>query len=285
MKTLTYFPDYCSLNSKPVIEAFLESASKHYKIVENDINADIAVIWSCLWAGRMKGNKEVYNHFKIHNKPCLILEVGALQRNVTWKVALNHITNDGIYGNKDNLDWDRPKKLGLPELHPPRRHYQKESILVCLQHDKSEQVSSIHGMEYWLYDTIKNIEAKTDRPIIVRPHPRSVFNRQKFLDYEFETPNKIENTYDDFDMKFNYWAMINYNSAGPAVQSLIHGCPIIVDDTSLAYPCSNKYSNLDKPVIDLYTRDKWYVEMAHTEYTVDEIRDGRWYERLKWAIE
>jgi len=285
MKTLSYFPDYCSLNSKPVLEAFLASARKHYRIVENDLGADVAVIWSCLWAGRMRGNKQVYDHYKSLDKPVVILEVGALQRNITWKVAIDHITNQGKYGNTINLDWDRPKKLGLSDLSPQRRHYQKESILVCLQHDKSEQVSGIHSMEYWLQDTIAKIEAKTDRPIVIRPHPRSVFDRQRFLDYEFETPTKIENTYDDFNIKFNYWAMINYNSAGPAVQSLIQGCPVIVDETSLAYPCSNKYSNLDNPAIDLYTRNKWYVEMAHTEYTIDEIRDGRWYERLKWAIE
>lgn len=285
MKTLTYFPDYCSLNSKPVIEAFLESASKHYKIVENDITADIAVIWSCLWAGRMRGNKEVYDHFKNTNKPCLILEVGALQRNITWKVALNHITNDGIYGNKQNLDWDRPKKLGLPELQEPRNHYSKEPILICLQHEKSEQVSELHGIEHWLHNEIKTVEQHTDRPIVIRPHPRSVFDRNEFAGYEFETPNKIADSYDDFDIKFHYWCMINYNSAGPAVQSLIHGCPIIVDKTSLAYTCSNKYTDLDKPEINLYTRNRWYVEMAHTEYTIDEIREGRWYERLQWAIE
>ena len=285
MKTLTYFPDYCSLNSKPVIEAFLESASKHYKIVENDINADIAVIWSCLWAGRMRGNKEVYDHFKTTNKPCLILEVGALQRNITWKVALNHITGDGIYGNKQNLDWDRPKKLGLPELQEPRKHYSKEPILICLQHEKSEQVSELHGIEHWLHNEIKTVEQHTDRPIVIRPHPRSVFDRNEFAGYEFETPNKIADSYDDFDIKFHYWCMINYNSEGPAVQSLIHGCPIIVDKTSLAYTCSNKYTDLDKPEINLYTRNRWYVEMAHTEYTIDEIRDGRWYERLQWAIE
>lgn len=285
MKTLTYFPDYCSLNSKPVIEAFLESASKHYKIVENDITADIAVIWSCLWAGRMRGNKEVYDHFKNTNKPCLILEVGALQRNITWKVALNHITNDGIYGNKQNLDWDRPKKLGLPELEEPRKHYSKEPILICLQHEKSEQVSELHGIEHWLHNEIKTVEQHTDRPIVIRPHPRSVFDRNEFAGYEFETPNKIADSYDDFDIKFHYWCMINYNSAGPAVQSLIHGCPIIVDKTSLAYTCSNKYTDLDKPEINLYTRNRWYVEMAHTEYTIDEIREGRWYERLQWAIE
>jgi hypothetical protein len=109
-----------------------------------------------------------------------------------------------------------------------------------------------------------------------------VFDRTEFLDYEFETPQKISDTYDDFDLKFNYWTTVNYNSAGPAVQSLIQGCPVIVDETSLAYPCSNKYTDLDNPVIP--DRTQWYVEIAHTEYTVDEIRNGIWYDRLQWAI-
>jgi hypothetical protein len=32
-------------------------------------------------------------------------------------------------------------------------------------------------------------------------------------------------------------------------------------------------------------RDKWFVEICHTEYTVEEIAEGRWLTRLKNALQ
>ena len=283
MKTLAYFPDYAAMNATPVLAAFLESAKKHYTIVKDSLDADVAVIWSCLWAGKMRNNQDIYKHYRSLNKPVIIIEVGALQRNVTWKISVNHITADGYYGHQQNLDWERPRKLGLPELKPQRAYNQNESILICLQHSKSQQVSELHGIEQWLLEEIKSIEQYTDRNIVIRPHPRSTFNRNMFLEYDFDYPGKIHGSYDDFNLQFNYWAMVNYNSAGPAIQSLIAGCPVIVDRSSLAWPCSISVAELDKPIIP--DRSQWYVEIAHTEYTVDEIKQGLWYERLQWAIE
>ena len=48
------FNKFGALNSKPVFEAFSNSVKDRGWIVsEHNLNADVAVIWSVLWNGRM----------------------------------------------------------------------------------------------------------------------------------------------------------------------------------------------------------------------------------------
>lgn len=150
------------------MSAFLSSAKKHYQVVENDMNADIAVIWSCLWAGRMAPNKEIYEHFRRQNKPVIIIEVGALRRNTTWKISLNNITTEGYYGHTENLDWDRPNKLGI-SLNENTNNNGK--ILIAAQHHKSLQLQHLESQELWIEQQVTMIQSQTDREIVVRSHP------------------------------------------------------------------------------------------------------------------
>src|SRR6056300_1168509 len=111
------FTDNGALNSKPVFQAFATGCSQQgHEVVYNSMNADVAVIWSVLWHGRMTANKKVWNEFKSKNKPIIVLEVGALQRNVMWKVGINGINADAVFGEEKN-DSSRAEQLGL-KLEP-----------------------------------------------------------------------------------------------------------------------------------------------------------------------
>jgi hypothetical protein len=269
MKTLTHFSAHTSLNSKPVMSAFLASASKHFKVVENDMSADCAVIWSCLWAGRMAPNKEIYKHFRSQGKPVIIIEVGALKRNITWKIAVNNITTAGYYGHLENLDWDRPRLLGI-QLKEQTRNNGK--ILIAAQHHKSHQLANLESQEDWITQQIKTIQDQTDRDIVVRSHPRSP------LSIPSQLPRKLEGTYDDFDFNTNYYCVVNYSS-GPGIQAAIMGTPIITSEYSLAHPISNNINRLRR--LRNKATEQWLTEIAHTEYLLEEIEQGRWISRLE----
>jgi len=272
MKTLTHFSAHTSLNSKPVLTAFLASASKHYKVVENDMSADCAVIWSCLWAGRMAPNKEIHEHFRSQNKPVIIIEVGALKRNITWKISVNNITTQGYYGHQEKLDYNRPKQLGLV-LKTQLKNNGK--ILIAAQHHKSHQLANLNSQEDWINQQIKIIQDQTDRDIVVRSHPRSP------LTIPSQQPRKLEGTYDDFDFDTNYYCVVNYSS-GPGIQAAIKGTPIITSEYSLAYPISNNINKLRR--LKNKATEQWLTEIAHTEYLLEEIEDGRWISRLELAL-
>jgi hypothetical protein len=92
-----------------------------------------------------------------------------------------------------------------------------------------------------------------------------------------ENPRKIDGSYDDFNIDYNYHCVINHNS-GPAVQAAISGVPVICDYTSLAAPVSMDYSQLAAPTLP--DRTDWFIKLCHTEWTVSEIEQGLPFSRL-----
>jgi len=249
------------------------------KLQENSLSSDAAVIWSVLWNGRMKTNQEIYNHYRRQGLPVIIVEVGALYRGVTWKISVNNVSADGYYGHTENLDWDRPKKLGVSLAVPA---FNRPEILIAAQHKKSLQVADLSSVEDWINQQIVRIRQFTDRPIVVRPHPRSPLDlKQLPADTVFEEPHPLANTYDSFDMHFDCHAVVNYNS-GPGTQAAISGTRPIVDRSSLAYSVSVSYAEIEQPYF--IDRNRWLVEICHTEYTLQEIKQGTWLQRILPAL-
>jgi hypothetical protein len=221
------YRNFGALNSVPVFDAFANGViSLGHEIVEN--HEDVAVIWSVLWNGRMAGNQQIYNDCIKQGRPVVIIEVGSLKRGTTWRICEGHINGLGVFGNIENLDPSRPQKLGV-SLQPEKLNRRGE-ILIATQHSQSLQWQGQPSMEQWIRDTIVKIKRHTSRRIVVRPHPRSQI-REKFADAVIELPRKIANSYDDFDINYNYHCVINHNS-GPCVQAAIEGAPVICDGSS-----------------------------------------------------
>lgn len=280
IKNVAYFPLQCAKNAQPVMSAVLDCLqARGIQTQENSMTADAAIIWSVLWAGRMSANQAVYEHYRSQGKPVIVIEIGALYRGNTWKIAVNNINAQGYYGHLNNLDMDRPKKL---KISLATQTVSKPNIIVALQHDRSLQVTGINMLD-WLHTTIAILKNNTDRPITVRPHPRCRLNLNNLpANVTVEIPNKLPNTYDSFDMHYDCHAMVNYNS-GPGIQAAIAGVRPVVDFTSLAYPVGVGFADIEQP----YTTDRqlWLAQICHTEYTIDELRSGTWLSRIAPALE
>jgi len=280
IKTIAYFPSQCALNSKPVMSAVLDCLqAAGIQTQENSMTADAAVIWSVLWHGRMKPNQQVYEHYRSQGKPVIVIEIGALYRGNTWKISVNNVNAEGYYGHLNNLDWDRPRKL---HISLATQTITKTEIIIAMQHTRSLQVAHIPDMGEWLKQTISILRNNTDRPIVVRPHPRCRTMMPVLSpDIKIEQPRQVANTYDSFDMHFDCHAVVNYNS-GPGIQAAIAGVRPIVDNTSLAYPVGVGYADIEQP----YNKDRelWLTQICHTEYTVDELRTGTWLKRISPAL-
>lgn len=280
IKNVAYFPLQCAKNAQPVMSAVLDCLqARGIQTQENSMTSDAAIIWSVLWAGRMAANQAVYEHYRSQGRPVIIIEIGALYRGNTWKIAVNNINAQGYYGHMDNLDWDRPKKL---RISLATQFSARPNIIVALQHDRSLQVSGTNISD-WLHSALQILKNSTDRPITVRPHPRCRLALNNLPSgVVVETPNKLPNTYDSFDMHYDCHALVNYNS-GPGIQAAIAGVRPVVELTSLAYPVGIGFADIEQP----YTRDRetWLTQICHTEYTVDELRRGTWVERITPALE
>ena len=273
---VAYFPNFCAQNSQPVMQALLTSLRNHgHEPVADILDADAALIWSVLWSGRMAKNQLVWQHYRSQDRPVIVVDVGALYRGQTWKVALNTITAEGYYGHTERLDWDRPRRLGISLAINLNRN---PRVVVAAQHARSLQVSKLENIETWISQQIERIQAVTDRPIVIRPHPRSRLNLSILpANAVIEQPRRVENSYDSYNLAFDCHALVNYNS-GPGIQAALAGTRPIVDQSSLAYPVSIDITDIERPYqID---RDQWLVEICHTEYTVEELGKGLWLQRL-----
>jgi hypothetical protein len=274
---IAYFPAQTALNSTPVMIALLNSLrGAGHELQENSMTADAVLIWSVLWSGRMAANQAVYQHYRSLGRSVIVADIGTLQRGTTWKVAVNNINAQGYYGHLDQLDWDRPKKLGLILKTPasPKPH-----VTIAAQHSKSEQSSGI-DFNQWAREQIQILKRNTDRPIHVRPHPRCRLDVAG-LGVTVEQPAKIPGTYDSFDLALDCHAIVNYNS-GPGIQAAIAGVRPIVHNTSLAYPVSVGYADIEQAYVT--DRDLWLTQISHTEYTLNELEQGLWLNRIHPAL-
>lgn len=263
-----------ALNSPPIFDAFEQGVlSLGHKISKDD--DAIPVIWSVLWNGRMSANKIIYDRAIENQRPILIIEVGNFIRGKTWRISLNNINALGIFGNDDNLDFNRSKKFNI-SIEPLQKN-RKPQILIACQHQKSLQWRGQPSIDHWVKGVISNIKENSDRSIIVRPHPRSpfIFHDKNVI---FETPKFIPNTYDDFNIDFNYHCVINHNSGVP-IQAAIRGIPIICDQSCLAHPVAMTVRDIENPYLP--DRHEWFTKLLHTEWFVDEIKQGIPVKRLE----
>jgi hypothetical protein len=263
--------EYGALNSKPVFDAFASGVEKlGYKVVDNNA-ADVDVIWSVLFQGRMLPNKTVWDNAKKTGRPVVVIEVGGIVRGTTWKIGLNGI-NRGSYYIPLDADNSRAKQLELT-LMPWRTS--GEYIIICGQHNKSLQWIDMPSMSKWIMHTIGTIRQFSNRTIIIRPHPRCPLPHieNEFKNVYSQNPVRISGTYDDFNLDFsNAWATVSWNS-NPGSQSIIAGVPAFVGETSLARAVANTdLSMIENPIMP--QRQQWLNELAYTEYTLAEIESG-----------
>ena len=258
-----FYRQFGALNSGPVFDAFEKGLKLLGHTVQNSTGqGDVAVIWSVLWHGRMRSNQEVYQSYRRQNKPVVVLEIGGLDRDTTWKIGINGI-NQGSYFVRGDKDQARANKLGLA-----LQDWKKGSnILICGQHEKSQQWENMPPMADWVSAQIKEIRQYTDRPIKVRQHPRSLFR----LDRQFD--NVVLDAYTPFKEDLNNaWAVVNWCS-NPGTESIIHGVPAFVGPKSLAAPVANlSLETIETP--NRPERQQWLNNIAWTEWTLEEMSVG-----------
>lgn len=275
-KRFRLWREYGALNSRPIFDAFARSIISSGGTICDSADydaADVHVIWSVLFNGRMAHNRTVWDNCQCRGKPVIVLEVGGIQRGTTWKVGLNGINRDAYFGTTGN---DGTRAQGLDLVVKPWRT-DGEYVLICGQHDKSLQWQNQPTMSNWFLQTYDEIRKHTERPIIFRPHPRSRLpDIERGLKHVYrQHPSHITNTYDDYDLEFNnIWATVSWSS-NPGIHSILNGVPAFVGPASLAYDAANDIDFLhDIEAPFMPDRTQWLNDYAHTEWTVEEIAQG-----------
>lgn len=264
---ISYWPNSIALNGKQPYDAVLQSISKTDELSKEDWDADAAIIWSVLWNGRMKSNQAVWNHYRTRNRPVIVVEVGNLIRNTTWKLSANGIGRTALW--PDVHDRNRSEKLGI-ELKPEYNH--GENILICLQHTKSEQWRNMPNIYDWLDEKISLIQSVSDRPIVIRPHPRDPINLVKLKGATVVKPKYTNGDDTDFLQELKNTHLVVCHNSNPGVQSVINGVRVRCGEDCLAADVSiGDFNNMENPLLD---REKWFEKILHTEWTIKELESG-----------
>tara|TARA_E500000178_G_C16980761_1_gene735675 strand:+ start:500 stop:1354 length:855 start_codon:yes stop_codon:yes gene_type:complete len=282
---IAHYPNNLPGNAKEVYPQLLKAIGATDTVVENSMDADAALIWSVLWYGKMSANKRVWDHYRAQDKPVIVIEVGGLIRNTTWKLGINGINRDADFALEEYMPDDRVKKLGIM-LQPWRQ--EGEYVLVCGQHGHSEQWRNMPDMDTYYRNTITEIRMHTDKPIVVRSHPRYRESLHWACDMQWykdnnvtwNIPKHIQQTYDSFDLEYmlkhTHFCVSHSSNAG--LTSIINGVPAVVSESSLAWDVSTSMGQwLSKP-----ERHYWLNKLCYIEWYADEI-DTQW-KRLRSVI-
>lgn len=283
---LEIWTEYGPLNSKPIFDAFIKSLHEagDQVYLNRSSNSDVAVIWSVLWRGRMEQYQKIWKEYRSKGKPVIVIEVGGLRRNQSFKIGINGINRDADFANQEFDDKRWP--LFKHELKP--WHSTGELIVICGQHDSSEQWKGLPRMENWIVQQINEIRKYTTRPILVRPHPRNQisFDPKSFTNVKVRMPKRDYKTYDDTDFKKTLertWAVVNHSS-NPAMEAVIKGIPVFVSQSSLCHDVGNTtLVDINTPAMP--NRIMWANQLAYTEWFKDEIEAGLPWKRIKKRLE
>jgi hypothetical protein len=272
---ISHFPNNLPNNSKLVYPQLTEAISNTDTLVASNMNADAALIWSVLWFGQMSKNKQIWDHYRSQGKPVIVIEVGGLIRNETWKLGINGINRNADFALDVGVNPDRVKKLGV-ELQPWVID-DKPYILICGQHAHSQQWADMPDMETYFRETVTRVREYSDKPIVLRSHPRFRENLHfpvkdvewfKQQNCEWNIAKQVQQTYDSFDLenqlKETHFTVSYSSNAG--INSVIQGIPSVVSEHSLAYGVTSTFSDLRYP-----DREDWLVDMCNIEWFADEI--------------
>ena len=276
------WPMYGPLNSTDIFAKFIKSmqATGDHVCIDRETDGDVAVIWSVLWQGRMRKYKQIWERYRQANKPVIVIEVGGIRRNKSFKIAINGVNRRADFANQDvdNTRWPLFNHVFKPWKQTGN------NILILGQHDASEQWNGMPGMNIWFEQQINEIRKHTDRPIQVRPHPRNPISLdlKKYKNVSLTRPIMDNNTIDDTNFKDtlkDVWAVINHSS-NPAIEAVINGIPVFVSKDSLCHDVGNhSLDNINNPKMP--DRQQWANKLSYTEWFEDEIEKGLPWHRIK----
>ena len=139
----------------------------------------------------------------------------------------------------------------------------------------------------WIERTAVSLATVTDRPIRIRPHPRSDHATLKSVmrrlggfhrvTWDVEAGSSFRTALSDA------WVTVTYSS-GAAIDSLLAGIPAIaLCPASMAWPVTDHdIGQVGSPT--LFERRPWLDQLAHSQWTMSEIADGTVWARFEAKV-
>lgn len=248
-----------------VLEAFYEGCPEDKELVEgfHYEHSDVAVIFG-MHKSKVKKSwprGAIFRQQRDKKLDVIVLETGYVNRgdgeNHHYAAGFNGMNGRANFRNK-SMGPERWAKLGV-QLKPYSRG---DRVILCAQVPWDASVDH-HEHLAWAVETASILKNMTMRPVVFRPHPLAPL--PKIAGCEYSTRPFAE------DLKTAH-CVVTFNS-NSAVEALIEGKPVIAyDEGSMVWKLANKKLDLE----NLYCpeRQQWANDLAHAQWTPDEMRQG-----------
>ena len=201
---------------------------------------------------------------------------------------------DGIFPTTGNYFDDAPdpkrwQQLST-DLNIKLNNYKQDGrhILICAQRNQGWSMGKT-DLDKWLINTITDIRKQTDRPIIVRLHPKDNQTNRRANDiaqilYRFKGVGLSRNRdFIDPDL-INCWAVVNHNSSS-VVGPIIKGYHAFITDpatSQCAEVVHHGFTDIESP--REFDRQKWLerISMFHWKFT--ELEDGTAWRHMRQYV-
>jgi len=182
-------------------------------------------------------------------------------------------TNNYANGYSTDQQWQKIKQDLNIDLRPWRNN--GDHVLLCLQRDGGWSLKGV-DLHDWTLQTLRHIRQHTNRPILVRPHPKFPVNQSEMLTVPGVTVSR--NTTLDQDLA-GAWASVFYNSSS-SVASILAGVPVFATDSDcVAWSVANHdLAMLESPQM-LY-REQWLYDLAACHWSDADSKLGLIYQKF-----
>jgi len=274
---------------RSLMTAFCESVGGEICTSDEYKECDIAVIFGS-WKKipKKKWKLMLAHHFlkndivDKHEGKLIVLETPLLGRTITeqhqsYRVGLDHFMRGLSDFKNKNSKPDRFKKLNL-KIKPWRN--KGDHVLIVGQNLHDASLFSI-DFQIWLYNTVRHLMKHTDRKIIIRDHPENKDLLKEYCKIKFRRFKQVEysnkGTISD-DLK-NAHCTVSYTS-GSSIDSILAGVPVITcSEYNFLWPISSHtLEDVENP--KLGDREQLLYDLAYTQWTVEEIKNGKPWEHL-----
>jgi len=258
-----------------VLKAFYDGIPEEKKLIEGFQYepSDIAVIFGVYKSKVRKSwpRGKVFRQQREKNLDVIVLETGYVNRGD----GEHHHYAAGFNGLNGRADF-RNKSMG-PErwekLKTQMRPYSPgNKIILCGQVPWDASVEGSYHV-VWCQETAQRLAVITNRPVVFRPHPLAPIDPIRGCGYS-KAP-LLE------DLKDAH-CVVTFNS-NSAVEALIYGKPVFAfDEGSMVWDLANKsLSDLEEPKCP--DRKQWAANLAWTQWTPAEMREGHAWRHLMRA--
>jgi len=232
---------------------------------ESDVGVVFGVYKSAVPFSKHRGR--VIDEQRKAKRKCIVLETGYVKRGDSQE---NYYAAgfDGLNGRADfrnqHSPADRWVKLAT-QLQPWKSEGQ--DILLAAQVPWDASVENSDHLD-WLQRTARKLNDISHRTVWFRPHPKAQLPPLSGCEY---STGPIDWS--------RFHAVVTYSS-NTAVEGLIEGVPVFVDDIgSMALACANRcLDDLENPWKP--DRHQWAWDLAYTQWTPAEMAEGLTWKHL-----